>query len=121
MAKNTSKGIRYDSGKAPVDLVPPEVILALAQNLFRNSKEGGGKYEQRNWEKGMDWQRCYSSLQRHLLAWQMGEDIDSESGEPHLDHALSNIAFLVTYAKRKIGTDNRPAKSKPVRKKRKRF
>lgn len=50
-----------------------------------------------NWYKGMDWSRCFNSLQRHLFAYWKGEDLDKESGLPHLAHAACNIIFLLDY------------------------
>ena len=108
MEKNTSKGFRSEQGKPPISLVPPEVIYALACNLFRNSEEGGGKYPARNWEQGLSWVKCYDALQRHLLEWYSRRDNDPETGQSHLWHALSNLAFLVTYEERGVGIDDRP-------------
>lgn len=97
-------GVRYDEGKPQISLVPPESTIALATVLTRSI----GKYPDRNWEKGMDWSRCYDSLQRHLIAWWGGQDKDPDSGLSHLWHALANLTFLVTYEQRGRGRDNRP-------------
>lgn len=64
----------------------------------------------RNWEKGMDWSRVYSSLSRHLLSWWSGEDNDPETGLSHLSHIGCNIAFLIAYNSRGVGKDDRPSK-----------
>lgn len=98
------KLIHKDSGKLPVGLVPPEAIEALARVL----EFGSLKYEPRGWESGMEWSRIYASALRHLLKWGRKEDVDSESGLPHIEHALCNLAFLVTYAIRGVGEDDRP-------------
>ena len=55
---------------------------------------GAKKYSAHNWMKGFDWSRLYDASQRHLTAWNMGEDIDPESGFPHLAHALCCIMML---------------------------
>lgn len=68
----------------------------------------------RNWEKGMDWSRVYSSLMRHLLAWWNGEDNDPETGLPHVAHIATNAAFLVAYNARNVGKDDRPVKEKTI-------
>ena len=62
----------------------------------------------RNWEKGMDWSRLYAAALRHLTAWWRGNDIDHESGLPHLAHALCCINFLLAYELRGMGRDDRP-------------
>lgn len=98
-----TEGIKYDKNKARLDLIPKEALDALGSVL----QYGANKYGDRNWEKGMEWHRVYGALQRHLWAFWSGEDTDPESGLPHLEHALANAAFLLTYYKRKIGTDDR--------------
>lgn len=102
-------GVKYDQGKLRYDLIPPEVMDSLARVL----KFGAEKYADRNWEKGMDWMRIYRAAQGHLLDWQRGE-VDPDTGFSHLDHAVCNLAFLVTYESRKIGNDNRPLIKKAV-------
>ena len=100
-----SPGGRDDSKKARYDLIPPEATRALANVLTMGAK----KYADRNWEKGMDWGRVLASLMRHLEAWRdpTQSDIDEESGYSHMDHVLTNAAFLIAYEQRKVGNDNR--------------
>jgi hypothetical protein len=105
--KDTSLvGLRFDQGKLPVHLLPPELMIEVSKVL----EFGAKKYAPRNWEKGMDWSRVYSSLTRHLLAWWGGEDKDPETGLSHLSHIGCNIAFLIAYNSRKVGKDDRPSK-----------
>ncbi len=96
-------GVKYDSGKPRYDLLPPELDRSVSTILAY----GANKYAARNWEKGMEWGRVYGALRRHLDAFWGGEDIDPESGYPHLWHAACNIAFLVAYRERGIGNDDR--------------
>ena len=103
------KGLRYNKGKLPMELVPPSAIKALAEVL----KVGADKYELRNWEKGMKWSIGYACAMRHLLAWWEGKDIDSESKLHHLKHALSNIAMLIEYLETYPDLDDRPKRRKP--------
>ena len=97
------EGVKFDKGKRRVDLVPTEAINALADILTA----GAVKYGEHNWRHGMDWSRVYGAAQRHLLAFWGGDDIDDESGMPHLWHALTNIAFLVSYQAMSVGRDDR--------------
>ena len=98
--ENDSKvGVKYDSKKLRMDLIPPEVEEALAIVLTY----GCTKYGDRNWEKGIAYSRIYGALRRHLLKWVMGHRRDEESGLPTLWHALCCIAFLVTYESRDMG------------------
>lgn len=93
-----SEGTKHDVGKLRLDLIPPEVEGALGEILTYGAK----KYEDRNWEKGIKYSRIYGALRRHLLAWLAGEKLDGESGKPHLWHALTCLAFLVTYEERRM-------------------
>lgn len=68
---------------------------------------GEQKYARLNYLKGYDWSLSYDACQRHLHAYWSGEDLDPESGLPHLAHAawhcLAQLAFLI----HGIGTDDR--------------
>ena len=99
-----AEGVKFDSGKLRMDLLPPDALEAMARILT----DGAVKYGDRNWEKGMAWSRPYAALLRHLLAWWSGQDTDPESGHPHLWHVMTNAVFLASYEQRKIGEDDRP-------------
>jgi hypothetical protein len=98
--------VRYDAGKPRVDLIPAEFIEALA----RHYGVGAKKYAERNWEKGMSFSRCYASAMRHMLAFWRGEEIDEETGTPHVIAAAWNMAALHYYGVKGLGTDDRPSK-----------
>ena len=104
--RGMTEGAKFDEGKEPMDLVPPEFIFGVAKVL----KFGAEKYEPRNWEKGMKWGRVYAAALRHLMKWWMGESKDAETGMSHLWHAACCLAFLVAYEERKVGEDDRPIK-----------
>lgn len=96
-------GSKHDAGKEPVGLIPREAMLAEARVLAF----GAEKYAAHNWRKGMRWSRLGDAAMRHLLAWLDGEDIDPETGLPHLAHLRCCAGFLLTYAERGDGTDDR--------------
>lgn len=100
------EGIKFDSGKIRLELIPPEFLYAVGDILTYGAK----KYDDHNWARGMSWTRVYGALQRHLNAWLSGEDLDPETGKSHLWHASCNMAFLVTYEKRQVGVDDRWSK-----------
>ncbi len=100
--------LRYDDGKLPIHLIPPEVIFALAK-VFQY---GAKKYAPRNWEKGMPWSKVYDSGQRHSLTFWNGQDIDEESGLPHVFHWMWNAAALVVYRETCPEKDDRPCRVK---------
>ena len=97
-------GRKDDIGKPRYDLIPPEAIDVLAQIYGF----GAGKYDDRNWERGLSWGRCFAAAMRHLWAFWRGEDLDPESGMPHTAHAAWNCFALLTYQIRQTGTDDRP-------------
>jgi hypothetical protein len=68
---------------------------------------GAKKYAEHNYLKGMAWTRLIGAALRHCFSWLRGEDIDPESGLPHLSHALASIAMLIETIDRKKGTDDR--------------
>lgn len=100
-------GVKYDRAKTRMELLPPELLQAVAEILTF----GADKYGDRNWEKGMLWSRVYGALLRHLNAWWGGEDLDEETGKSHLWHAGCCLAFLIAYEQRAIGQDDRPART----------
>lgn len=83
-------GKKDDGGKNRLDLIPPSVILALGWVMTY----GAEKYGANNWQ-GVDIDRYYAALLRHVMAWRSGESNDPESGMPHLWHVLTNAAFMV--------------------------
>ena len=69
---NYADGAQRDGNdnKPRPDLISPHMIYRLSMLLMR----GADKYEPHNWEKGIHVSRFLESLERHLLAWKMGED-----------------------------------------------
>jgi dATP/dGTP diphosphohydrolase len=72
---------------------------------------GAEKYERYNFLRGYPWSWSFDALQRHLLAFWAGEDLDPESGQPHLAHAAWHALALTGFQRRAIGTDDRPPKA----------
>jgi len=87
-------GLRYNNGKAELHPVPTSLKMAVAKTLMY----GAQKYAKGNWRKGMSWTAVSDCLERHMSCWLDGEEIDEESGLPHLYHAACNIAFLIEYS-----------------------
>lgn len=84
-------------GRKPEEyaLIPVEALREIA----RVYGYGAEKYEPNNWRRGYAWSLSYSALQRHLNAFWSGEEIDPESGLPHLAHAGFHILALLTYSR----------------------
>lgn len=98
-------GRKDDGAKAPWHLLPWDAVRAIVLVLAF----GATKYAPRNWERGMDWSRCYAACIRHLTAWWDGEGKDVETGFSHLWHAGCCIIFLIAFELRGTGRDDRPA------------
>lgn len=86
-------GVKFDDGKTRYDLLPayPLEMLALIYTF------GARKYEDNNWRKGLRWGRVFAAVMRHLWAFWQGEDLDPESGLPHLAHAAWGLFTLMEY------------------------
>jgi hypothetical protein len=97
------EAMKFDDGKAPINLVDRELIIETAKVLGFGAK----KYEAHNWKIGIPISRYYSALQRHMLAWNEGEDLDSESNLNHLSHAACNLMFMIYHAKNSPKLDDR--------------
>ena len=70
---------------------------------------GAKKYDDRNWELGMDYSRVYGALMRHMTAWWEGENLDPETKLSHLHHAGCCIMFLQQYVELEMHNhDDRP-------------
>lgn len=70
----------------------PNALLELSRAL----RMGEEKYSRGNWKLIDNREDRYlAALLRHLIAYQMGELVDEESGLSHLTHAAVNAMFLV--------------------------
>lgn len=83
-------GVKFDHDKPRTDLIPFRPLLGAAKVFAFGAK----KYGDRNWEKGLAYGRLFGALTRHLFYWWCGEELDPESGLPHIDHALCCLLML---------------------------
>ena len=69
---------------------------------------GASKYtDTYNYLKGYPWSLNFNSVQRHLLLFWGGENLDPESGLPHLAHAAWQCLTLLSFMNHALGTDDR--------------
>lgn len=99
----TDPAVKFDTEKNAIELASSWAIEGLGLVLTYGAK----KYAAHNWRKGMAWSRLIGAAFRHLLAFARGEDIDPESGLPHIDHAMCCLMFLSEYQKLQLGSDDR--------------
>lgn len=100
-----TKAARHNAGKPPISFVldAPEAISGAAKVL----EFGAQKYARHNWKKGLSYSSVIDCMLRHTMAFHNGEDIDPESGLPHVDHILCNAIFLSEFAHTLTGEDDR--------------
>lgn len=96
-------GLKFDKEKPRMDLLDMSALEGLAQVLTF----GASKYAANNWRLGISNSRLIASMLRHLSAIQRGEDVDPESGLPHIDHIGCNWMFLSYNTKHRPDLDDR--------------
>jgi hypothetical protein len=83
--ETSSTGGQKDAKRARYDQIPTLPLRLLAERYGDgNAKYPTGPGEVDNWRKGYPWSLSYAAMQRHLNAFWAGEDIDEETGQPHL-------------------------------------
>ena len=91
--------MKNDQGKLRYDLTKPYAVSMLVAVLTH----GAAKYDDDNWLKVLKEPggpgRYYAAMMRHVEAWRAGQDIDEDSGLPHLAHAMACVMFLLEGSK----------------------
>ena len=106
--RDNKKASHFSGGKSGVDQIPVEVLLEWC-DVFTY---GETKYGRDNWKSGTDWHEFYGSALRHMLKFWAGEDIDPESGRPHIVMAIWNLGAIRYYQLHGLGKDTRDLKKK---------
>lgn len=96
-------GHKADDGKVPMELLSPIALESCAKVLGFGAK----KYAAHNWRKGIAHSRITGAILRHLFAYLSGEDLDPESGLPHVDHLLCEAMFLSELVRTRPDLDDR--------------
>ena len=76
--------------------------------LSRVAGMGADKYAPFNYLRGYNWSLSFDAMMRHALLFWSGEDLDPESGLPHMAHAAWMALSLVSFLDRRVGNDDRP-------------
>lgn len=101
--KTEPSGLKYDQEKPRVDLLDPLALEGLARVLTFGAK----KYAAHNWRGGISFCRLLGAALRHIFAILRGEDVDAESGLPHVDHLGCCWMFLSNMMKTRPDLDDR--------------
>lgn len=99
-----AKGVKL----ARFDLIPARPLWLLAEHYGK----GCVKYADRNWEAGYSWSKSFGAMMRHAWAFWRGEDIDPETGSPHMIAVAWHALALVEYATTHPEKDDRPKEDK---------
>lgn len=92
------------SNKLPLHLWPETATVLGSLGLL----DGALKYGRANWRKAGIRTSVYAdAARRHLNAFFEGEDLDPDSGLPHLAHVLATVAILVDAQAAGMVTDDR--------------
>lgn len=98
-----AEGLKADTGKPPCELFSPIAYIGTSMVLAF----GARKYAANNWRLGLPWTKIIGAIFRHLLAISAGEDLDPESGLPHIDHLGCEVMFLQEYFRTSRHLDDR--------------
>lgn len=88
-----SNFVKNDSGKLRFDLLDDDFEAEIAAVLTH----GATKYADNNWQRAEPAEakaRYYAAIRRHLHLWRKGEEIDADSGLPHLACIACSLMFL---------------------------
>lgn len=96
-------GMKNDGGKPPMSLIDRSALEQIANVLAF----GAQKYDAHNWRQGIAYSRLIDAALRHLYAFADGEDLDPESGLPHIAHAGCCVVFLLGMMKAHPELDDR--------------
>lgn len=96
--------------KVGMHYIPNAVLLQLSLAM----KEGAGKYGAHNWrEHKIQASEYYDALQRHIMEWWEGADLDKDSDLPNLIKALACLVILQDALDNNMLIDDRPKNTYP--------
>ena len=101
--KVIAAGTKFDTEKPRMDLLDADFLAGVASVLTF----GANKYAAHNWRGGINTSRLIAATYRHLGAINKGEDMDSESGLPHVYHASCCLMFLASMLNTRPDLDDR--------------
>jgi hypothetical protein len=95
--KKAAGAIKYDGGKAPVYRGGLSYFYPAIESVSAVSGFGASKYAWNGW-RGVDngIERYSDAMVRHLGCYSQGEDVDPDSGLPHLAHSAWNALAILT-------------------------
>lgn len=95
--KNPTMGDRYNKGKPQLSYVMEFPNAVKGVSLV--AEFGAIKYARNNYKSGLKHVEIIDSLLRHMSDYMAGEDVDPESGLPHVFHIAWNGLALAEMTK----------------------
>jgi hypothetical protein len=87
----TAAGLR----KLPLDLIPPIALVEMAAVLGLGADCPAKAYGRWNWRGApVEAETYVAAIERHLLRWRSGEELDDQTGVSHLASAMASLAIL---------------------------
>ncbi len=87
----TAAGMR----KLPLDLVPPIALVEMAAVIALGADRPDKAYGRWNWRDAPAEAETYvAAIERHLLRWRAGEELDAQTGVSHLASIMASCAIL---------------------------
>lgn len=106
--KDTNPKDSVGIAKVPFSTIPAQVMAEVGLAML----EGSLKYGRHNYRvAGVRASVYYDALLRHLTAWWEGQDLDADSGLPHIVKAAACLVVLRDSQIRGNWTDDRPPKT----------
>ena len=96
-------GTKFDQGKPDLTMVSRTFVEQVAKVMMF----GATKYGRDNYLEGMSVLRLLAAAQRHIKAFEDGEDTDPESNLNHLAHAAANLNMIMNLERHSKLKDNR--------------
>ena len=110
-------GLHRDGAKPRLaDYLPPDLLWHVgeiaAENCRKSEDYPEGKYPDieggiSNYRAGIQVLKMLDSVFRHFLKVLMGEDLDRESGRPHIAHMICNLGMAYWMIRHRPDMDNR--------------
>lgn len=101
----SSTGGQKGSKPQRYDLIPAGPLRTLAELYGK----GAEKYDDDNWRRGYSWRLSFAALNRHLWQFWDGQDLDEETGLPHLASVAWHAFSLLEFMERHPEFDDRPS------------
>lgn len=105
-----SQGKKNDAEKVPMDLLSHEALVEIAKVFGFGAK----KYARHNYRGGIAYSRLVAAAYRHLGAFNSGEDVDPESGLPHVAHLGCCVVMLLDMLREHPELDDRYKPTKEI-------